>query len=73
MQTQAKMNLISAKERSTYCYFNSEFHEQIFGLTMGSALSATASNFVMEENEAEILKNRPHQIIFYYTRCAIYF
>ena len=44
-------NILQFCLESSYCIFNNEFYKQTFGLLMGSPLSATAANVVMEELE----------------------
>ena len=59
-------NILQFCLESSDCTFNNEYYKQIFGLPMGSPLSATAANVVMEELEKKILIKLPYNIIFYY-------
>ncbi|XP_043483513.1 uncharacterized protein LOC122511979 isoform X1 [Leptopilina heterotoma] len=51
---------------SAYCQFQGEFYKQIFGLPMGSPISSSAANIVMEGIEDKILNKIKYKIIFYF-------
>ncbi|VEL33482.1 unnamed protein product [Protopolystoma xenopodis] len=49
--------LINLTVRTTYFTFNSSINEQIFGLPMGSPLSALLANVYMDKLEREFVKS----------------
>ena len=51
---------------SAYCNFDNNIYKQINGLPMGSPLSATLANIVMEEAETKIINELTYYIKFYY-------
>ena len=51
---------------SAYCNYDNNIHRQINGLPMGSPLSATLANIVMEEAETKIINELSYYIKFYY-------
>jgi len=51
---------------TTYFQFENNFFKQIFGCAMGTPLSATVANLVMEELEDECLRKLKHKPSFYY-------
>lgn len=50
---------------STFFCFNDEFYSQVFGIAMGSPISACIANLVMEEVENEILSSLDFTPTFY--------
>ena len=51
---------------SAYCNYDNNIYKQINGLPMGSPLSATLANIVMEESETKIINELTYYIKFYY-------
>lgn len=59
------INAVSLCLNSTYFTYNNNFYSQIFGTAMGSPISATIANLVMEELENAVLKKLNYKPIFY--------
>lgn len=50
---------------NTYFRYNDEYYQQIYGVPMGSPISGTIANIVMEKIEEDILKSLHFQPLFY--------
>lgn len=51
--------------KNNYCQFNDKFYQQIKGLPMGSPLSPTIANLVLERLEEDVLKTCDFPVLLY--------